>query len=281
MREHSRGILLIVAAALLWSTGGIGIKAVSDGPLKVTFYRSLIAAAALAVYFRPRLTKLTAPFVVAIISYAACLTTFVVATKWTTAANAIFLQYAGVIWVLLLSPLVLREPLSRRDVIAICAAVLGMALFFLHEFDPRGIRGNLMAVVSSLFFAILVMSLRRERGRGAEAAVTYGNVFTAAVLFPFVSGDLRLSGTSAAVLGFLGLFQVALGYICFVRGLEHVPATQASLTGMLEPIANPIWVFLFIGEKPHVLALAGGAIVLAAVAWRTVTGPPAIVPPPD
>ena len=119
MNARRKGVLLVAAAALLWSTGGIGIKAVSEPALKVTFYRSLFAAIALMI-FLPRRTwatrrwSSTAIFIGSIVSYAACLTTFVVATKWTTAANAIFLQYAGAIWVLLLSPIVVHEPMRSR-----------------------------------------------------------------------------------------------------------------------------------------------------------------------
>src|SRR5207237_4183620 len=115
MHERRKGILLVAAAALFWSTGGIGIKAVADSALKVTFYRSLFAAIALMLFLGRRVWgrrwRSTPAFVASVISYGACLTFFVVATKWTTAANAIFLQYAGVIWVLLFSPLVLREPM--------------------------------------------------------------------------------------------------------------------------------------------------------------------------
>src|SRR3954451_13155979 len=130
MHSRRKGILLVAAAALLWSTGGIGIKAISDSALKVTFYRSLFAAIALMLFLRHRVWgrrwRSTPAFIASVVSYGACLTFFVIATKWTTAANAIFLQYAGAIWVLLLSPLVLREPLRGRDAGAIAAAVGGM-----------------------------------------------------------------------------------------------------------------------------------------------------------
>src|SRR5438105_43602 len=115
MTSQKKGILLVAAAALLWSTGGTGIKLIDEPPLKIAFYRSATAAVALLLLFRPRTWRWTPAFLVGIVSYAACLTTFVLATKWTSAANAIFLQYCGVVWVLLLSPLVLREPLRGRD----------------------------------------------------------------------------------------------------------------------------------------------------------------------
>src|SRR5436305_3696123 len=142
MHARRKGILLIAGAALLWSSGGIGIKAIADSALKVTFYRSLFAAVALLLFLRRVRWSKSLAFAGAVICYAACLTTFVVATKWTTAANAIFLQYAGVVWVLLLSPIVVHEPMRARDAIAVAAAMGGMALFFVGRFESRGMAGN-------------------------------------------------------------------------------------------------------------------------------------------
>lgn len=286
MEPRRKGILLIVAAALLWSTGGIGIKAIADSALKVTFYRSLFAAVALmlflgrGVWARRQWTSTTA-FIIAIISYGGCLTSFVIATKWTTAANAIFLQYAGVVWVLLFSPLVVREPMRTRDAVAITVAFSGMALFFVGRFEAHGMAGNAMALLSSVFFASLILVLRREQ-RAAQAAVTWGNVVCALAVLPFVAHDLSLTPRSFAVLAFLGIFQIAIAYVLFVRGLAFVTATQASLTGMLEPVSNPVWVFLFLGEKPSGFAIAGALVVLAAIAGHTLAGEPAMdLPAPD
>src|SRR5436190_19598472 len=212
MLERRKGILFIACAALLWSSGGIGIKAVADSALKVTFYRSLFAAVALMLFLgrgvwgRRRWTS-TPAFLIAVLSYAACLTTFVVATKWTTAANAIFLQYAGVVWVLLLSPLVVHEPMRARDAVAIAVALGGMALFFVGKFESRGMAGNAMALLSSVFFALLILALRREN-RAAQAAVTWGNIVCAAAMLPLVWPDLALTAKSFAVLAFLGVFQI-------------------------------------------------------------------------
>ncbi len=287
MIEQRRGILLIVLAALLWSSGGIGIKAVPESALKVTFYRSLFAAIALFLFlgrdvWGRRRWNSTPAFLFAIVSYCACLVTFVIATKLTTAANAIFLQYAGVVWVLLLSPVVTKEPMRRRDALAIAVALAGMALFFVGKFEARGMVGNLMALLSSVFFAGLILALRREQ-QAAQSAVTWGNVVLTLVLLPFVANDLALTPRSFLILAFLGVIQIGLAYTFFVRGLKYVTATQASLTGMLEPVANPIWVLLFLGERPSRYAIAGGAIVLAAIAWHTMSGTRALtdMPAPD
>lgn len=273
MTDRQKGIVYVACAALLWSTGGIGIKAIADPPLKVTFYRSLFAAIGLFillgrnVWGRRRWSSSTT-FAIAIVSYCACLTTFVVATKWTTAANAIFLQYAGVIWVLLFAPLVVGEPMQRRDVVAITVAIAGMALFFVGRFEARGMAGNGMALLSSIFFAALILAVRREHDAG-QSAITWGNLALAVVLLPVVRGQLALTPKSFGVLLFLGLVQIALAYTLFVKGLKYVTATQASLTGMLEPIANPIWVLLILGEHPSAYAIAGAVVVLAAIAWHT------------
>jgi DME family drug/metabolite transporter len=284
LTSERRGVLLIAAAALLWSTGGMGIKFLSEPPLKIAFYRSATAAVALFAIFRPRLWRWTPAFLIGIASYAACLTTFVLATKWTSAANAIFLQYCGVVWVLLLAPLVLGERFQRRDAIAVGVAFAGMLLFFVGRFESRDFRGEIAALASSVFFATLVLALRRERGGGAEAVVTYGNVLAALALFPVVRGELAVTPVSGVVLTLLGVVQIAGAYALFVSGLRHVTATEASLVGMLEPVANPIWVFLFLGEKPAALSLLGGAIVLGAIVWRTLSaGAPLVVEaaPPD
>lgn len=286
MSDRRKGILFVLVAALLWSTGGIGIKGIADSALKVTFYRSLFAAIALFIVFGKgvwgvRRWKSTPAFAAAIFSYGACLTAFVVATKWTTSANAIFLQYAGVIWVLLFSPLVLREPFRSRDAAAVGLAMAGMALFFVGKFETRGMAGNAMALLSSVFFAALILSLRREHD-AAQSAITWGNVFIAIATLPFVAHDLALTPRSLVTLLFMGIFQIAIAYVFFVKGLKYITATQASLTGMIEPVANPIWVLLFLGERPSVWALAGGAIVLATVAWHTVASERAPeIPPPD
>lgn len=269
MNADRKGSWLIIVAAILWSTGGIGIKAVSNGPLEVACLRSAVAALTLFAIFRPRIPKLTPSFFVALVSYAGCLTCFVTATKWTTAANAIFIQYSGIVWVILLSPRVLGEKLRRVDVITAAVAFGGMALFFAGAVDVRGMAGNLVALLSSLFFAGIYLGLRRERDSGAEAAVCWGNVLAAAVLAPLALPGIEVSSKSAAVLLFLGVFQIAVPYALFVRGLKSVPAVHASLLGMLEPITNPVWVLLFLGERPSLNAMAGGLVVLAAVAWRT------------
>src|SRR5437764_4436145 len=137
LRAERRGVLQVAGAALLWSLGGIGIKAIAEPPLKIAAYRSATAAVALFLLFRPKLAGRGPGFFAASACCAACLTTFVVATKWTTAANAVFLQYSGVVWVFLLAPLVVGEPRHARDALAIAVALGGIELVFVCKLEAR------------------------------------------------------------------------------------------------------------------------------------------------
>jgi drug/metabolite transporter, DME family len=284
MTASARGILYVVGAALLWSAGGVGIKAVQAGPLTVACVRSAVAAVALWLWFRPRLGRVTPALVGGVVAAASCVTTFVIATKWTSAANAIFLQYSGVVWVLLLAPRLLGEPRRGEDFVAVAVAFGGMALFFVGELTPGDLAGNLVAVLSGVCYAGLVLALRHQRDDAAPAVITWGNALTAVALAPFAMPDRPLPAASLAILLLLGTFQLGLAYVLFVRGLRDVPAVQASLVGMLEPVANPIWVFLLLGDAPRPSAVAGGVVVLGAIAWRTVAVERAVagaVPLPD
>ncbi|HLY39345.1 MAG TPA: DMT family transporter [Candidatus Binatia bacterium] len=277
MTPERRGVLAIAAAALLWSTGGLGIKAIAASPLVIACWRSAFAGLALFAVFRPR-PRRSASFVAAVVCYAACLTTFVVATKWTTAANAIFLQYSGVVWIILLAPLVVGEPWTARDATAVGIAFAGMALFFADRLETRGGAGDVVALSSGVFFAGLILFLRRDRGEAGVAAAAWGNLLAAAALAPIVHDEIP--GTrDLVILALLGTVQLATAYVLFVRGIRHVPAAEASLVSMLEPIANPVWVFLAFGERPSGYALVGGVVVLAAIAGRTLASRDAVPGP--
>src|SRR5262245_38864589 len=270
MAPERRGTLAVVGAAVLWSLAGLGVKTVPEPPLVVAGYRSAVAALTLAVLLRPRLPALRPGFVIAVASAAGNVITFVVATKWTTAANAIFLQYSGVLWVLLLAPVLLDEPLRATDAGAIAVAFVGLGLFFVGGVDTAGRAGDGVALLSGICFAALILALRHQRDQGGEAAVTLGNALAALVLLPVVAASPVPSVRSAVVLALLGAVQVAGAYALFVRGIRHVPATQAALVGMLEPVLNPLWVLLLVGETPRRMSVIGGLVVLGAIAWRTV-----------
>jgi DME family drug/metabolite transporter len=281
-----RGALLIAAAALLWSTGGLAIKLVPLSALGVVFWRSFVSGVFLLVVFRPSRERWrhAAPSTVAV--YALMILTFVSATKMTTAANAIFLQYTGPLYVLALAPFLLKERFRKADAAAVGVALVGMSFFFVGRLDPGALRGNLVAIASGLFFGLTILLLRRDASGDAIPSVIAGNLVAAALALPFAWGHLALDARGAALVLFLGIFQMGISYVLFVTGLKTVRAAEASLLGMLEPMFNPLWAFLGLGERPSAWASLGGAIVLVAVAGRTVFGAragaaPATPPSPD
>ncbi len=264
-----RGALLIAAAALLWSTGGLAIKLVPLGALGVVFWRSFVSGVFLLLVFRPSRERWrhAAPSTVAV--YALMILTFVSATKMTTAANAIFLQYTGPLYVLALAPFLLKEPFRKADAAAVGVALVGMSLFFVGRLDPGALAGNLVAVLSGVFFGLTILLLRRDASGDAIPSVIAGNLAAAALALPFAWGQLALDERGVALVLFLGVFQMGISYVLFVTGLKTVRAAEASLLGMLEPMFNPLWAFLGLGERPGTAASLGGAIVLLAVAGRT------------
>ncbi|MGZ5430776.1 MAG: DMT family transporter [Thermoanaerobaculia bacterium] len=280
-----RGRLLVVAAALLWSTGGLAIKLVPLSALGVAFWRSFVSAIFLVVVFRPARARWRHASISTSLIYALMILSFVSATKMTTAANAIFLQYTGPLYVLAFAPFLLKERFRRVDAVAVAVALAGMSLFFVGRLDPGALAGNLVAVVAGFFFGLVILFLRRDAAGDAIPSVIAGNFLAAALAFPFARGHLALDGRGILLILFLGIVQMGISYVLFVRGLTVVPAAEASLLGMLEPMFNPLWAFLGLGEKPSAWALLGGAIVLAAVAGRTVfgwrAGDPATPPSPD
>ena len=263
------GRLLVAAAALLWSTGGLAIKLVPLDALGVVFWRAALTVLFLVAVFRPPLARWRKASIATAVVYALMILSFVTATKWTTAANAIFLQYTGPFYVLALGPWMLKERFRRADAVAIAVALGGMSLFFVGRLEAGHLAGNLMGVVSGVFFGLTVLLLRRDQSRDAMASVFLGNALAAAIALPFALGSLALDAKGLAVVAFLGIVQMGVAYILFVRGLSVVPAAEASLLGMLEPTFNPLWAFLGLGERPLGWALLGGAIVLASVAGRT------------
>ena len=279
-----RGALLVAAAALLWSTGGLAIKFLPLPPLLIVFHRAWIASLTLFLLLRPKRIPFTPTLAGATAAYAGMVVTFVVATKWTTAANAIFLQDSGIVWVLLFSPLIARESIHRRDVAAVAAALGGMALFFAGRISTQGRTGNLVALLSGLFYAVTVLFLRRQRGPASQWTAILGNLLGALGVLPFLRRPFAIDARSAATLLFLGVVQIGCAYALFVRGLEIISAAEASIVSLLEPVFNPVWVFLGLGERPSAYALAGGAVVVAAILWRTAaTGraPAGGIPAPD
>jgi len=271
--------LLLLAAALLFSTGGAAVKAASFSGWQVASFRSGVATAALLGLipdarrgWRLRVLPVGA-------AYAATLSLFVLANKLTTAANAIFLQDTAPLYLVLLGPWLLGERLVREDLVLLAAVAGGMAMFFVGQAPvsrtaPDPLRGNLLAVVSGLTWALTIAGLRWLGSRhpdSAMAAPAVGNLMAFLGCLPMALPLPAAGWRDAAVIAYLGVFQIGLAYLCMSRALRQVPALEASLLLLAEPALNPVWAWLAHGERPGGWALAGGALILGAClanAWR-------------
>ena len=261
----------MAAAALFWSSAGVLVKWVDLGPMEIAGWRSLICGAALWLFMgRPRLGLSKANLAVAV-SYCGAMICFIVATKWTSAANAIMLQFTSPIYVALLAPRVLKEPTRWWDWLTIGLGLSGMSLFFLDQLSAQGMWGNVFASCSGIFLAWLFIMMRHQKAAQPSHGVILGNVLTAVIGLPFMLQTLPSVESSLGLI-YLGVFQLALGYYLCSLAIVHLTAVESLLICMVEPILNPVWVFLIIGEAPQAFALAGGLLVLAATTFRGVWG---------
>jgi len=267
--DRLRHRLEILAAAVLWSTAGAAIKRCGLTGWQIAGGRSLVAALFLFLAVPGSRRRPTRAVLLTALAYAFTVVLFVNATKLTTAANAIFIQDTAPLWVLLLSPWLLRERPTRGELLAIPVYAAGLGLFFLDELRGGMLLGNLVALASGLAFALNIVGLRTLREQ-APAALVWGNLVAALLALPFALAGPAPSTVDLTLVGYLGVFQLGLSYLLFSRGLMGTPAVEASLLALLEPVLNPIWTFLATGERPGPWALAGGAVVLAATVWRTV-----------
>jgi DME family drug/metabolite transporter len=275
-----RNRLLLVSAAILFSTGGAAFKAISLNAWQVAGFRSAIAALVLLVALPEARRGWSWRIVPVALAYAATLVTFVVANKLTTAANAIFLQSTAPLYLLLLGPLLLHEPIRRSDLLYLGGVFAGVTLFFIGTESavataPDPPRGNLVALGSGVTYALMLAGLRwvSRTGRGSTglAAAALGNLFAFACTMPMAFPVHSVTASDIAVLVYLGVVQIGVAYILLTMALRHVPAVEATTVLMLEPALNPVWSWLAHGERPGALSLAGGGLILAASivnTWR-------------
>jgi len=269
LKERPRAILYLALTAILWSLGGLLIKSVNASPFAIAGVRSGISALLiLIVVGKPKFSWSKAQ-IGAALAYAAMVLLFVSATKTTTAANAILIQYTAPVYVALLSAWLLKEKVKLLDWITIFIALGGMLLFFIDNISTKGVLGNLLAAASGLTFGVFTVLMRMQKEGSPIESVMLGNILTAIIGISFLFQSLPdAKGWTCLVI--LGVVQLGLPYILYSKAIKHVTALEASLIPIIEPILNPIWVFLVLGEVPGKWALAGGLIVLAAVTGRCV-----------
>jgi drug/metabolite transporter (DMT)-like permease len=262
---HVRSVMLLFPTAVLWSFGGLLIKSINWNPLAIAGTRSAIAIPVLMMIVRKSDFTYSWAKIFGAFFYAATVILYVCANKLTTAANVIILQYTASFYVAILSFWLLKEKVNKYDWIVIFIALFGVFLFFVGELSLGHIVGNILALICGIAFALMIIFLRMQKDSSPLGSVFLGNMITVLCMLPFMFHAIPEDPASWTALSLLGIFQVGLSYILYTIAIKYVTALEAVLITLIEPIINPLWVFLFLGEKPTPWALLGGAIVVVSL----------------
>jgi len=272
-------IVYVIIAVLLWSIGGLFIKWTSVSGYEANLGRCFFAAITIAFLTKFKALKADKFTLLASVFYVGALSFFAVSNKMTTAANAIFLQYTAPIYILIFAPFVLKEKFRFSDLFTIIVCLFGMSLFFLDSAPNTDLTpesqfiGNILGLCSGVSLGGYILLLRHPKAykQNPASSVFYGNLFAILVMIPFILPNPSVwAGKDFLAVIILGVFQIGLAYYLFTYGVANgVRSLDASIIGFIEPLLNPVWVFLFIGEKPSVWAIFGGAIIIAAIIFHT------------
>jgi drug/metabolite transporter, DME family len=260
--------LSLLGAAALWSLAGIFIKFLSLPPLTIVFYRSLFACLFFALFVRRSLAMRGASLIVSAVAYTLAISAFVAANKITTAANAIALQYTAPIFVFVIVYFAFRETIDGVSWVSLIFGMLGVAVICGGSAGEPDAVGVGMALASGLLFAIYIVSLRYLKEVNPGTLTFLNNLACCLILLPFVKSELSLSFNEGWIVAVMGIVQLGIPYWLFSKGLEKISVQEASLIVLIEPVLNPIWVALAVGEVPSKTTLVGGTLIVASLAFR-------------
>lgn len=275
MKKENIAIIEMLICATLWSVAGIFIKLIPWNGFAVAGMRSLIAGLTMAVYmlikrYRFIINKKT---LISGVLTACVYTCFTVSNKLTTAANAIVLQFTSPVFIVIFSSLIYKSPVRKKDLAAVLATLGGIALFFFDQLQPGYIAGNFVAIAAGMFMAGMFMAVGELEAEQRFSGILIGQLLTFLIGLPFIIVTKPVF-TTTAVLSILtlGIFQLGISYILYVKSTRYCPPLACCLLGALEPLLNPVWVLIFDGERPGVFALAGGIIVVVSITLWCIFG---------
>ena len=263
-----RGRLLILAAAILWSLAGVFIKFLDIHPLAIVFYRSLFAALVFTPFLKRYDFRCNGTILVSVLSYTAAISAFVSANKLTSAANAIVLQYTAPIFVFLFSWLVMREKIAKGNIFALVVAMIGIGVISFDSAGEPEMTGVVLALLSGILFAGYMINLQRTKGISPVYLTWVNNLVCTFLVYWFVQARLDLTAAQSMTLAVMGAVQLGAPYYLFSKGLQTVALPEASLIALIEPVLNPLWVALIVGELPSMATVWGGAMILLGLGVR-------------
>ena len=268
--KQSTSYTILIIAALMWSLGGLFIKLVNLNPMAITGIRSLGAAVVLLIYIKKPKLYWNRYFFTGVLAYSMMVILYVISIRLTTAANAIFLEFTAPLYVVAFSYFLLNERINRFDIFAMVIIFLGMGLFFMDELSFYGFWGNILALLAGVCLALVTVLIRKEKESAFEI-VFFGNALTTIICLPFIIQGLSSTTQIDWFIIFgLGIFQLGIPYLLYTTALKYVSALDAILVGMLEPVFNPIWVYIFVGEAMGEWAFIGAALVIIGTLGRVI-----------
>ena len=269
LKKRRQAIGLLVVAAVLWSSSGLLVKIITWQPLSILSGRSLLAAIVFWIFLRRPRLRWTPVQIVGALGYVLAQLFFIMATKLTTAANAIFLQYTLPIYVMVFGYWFLGEKPQRADWIALIVIFSGLFLFFVDHLDFNGLTGNLLGICSGMAMAVLMLCMRKQKDGSPADTILLGNFMGIVIGLPSLLHE-NYSLFSVGVISYLGIFQIGLSFVLYSIAIRHVQVLESTLILTMEPILNPLWVFLVIHETPGPMACIGGLLVIGAVTVRAI-----------
>jgi drug/metabolite transporter (DMT)-like permease len=263
-----RARLSLLLAAVLWSLAGIFIKFLSLPPLTIVFYRSLFASLFFAFFVRKSIASPKVALLVSALAYTAAISAFVSANKITTAANAIALQYTAPIFVFMIVHVLFDEKITGANWISLGLGMLGIAVIGVGSAGHPDAAGVMIALLSGLLFSIYMVSLRFLKEFNPGTLTFLNNLVCCLILLPWVGSELSISPAEGWIVAVMGVVQLGIPYWLFSKGLERISVQEASLIVLIEPVLNPIWVALIVGELPSGVTLVGGLCIVGSLAFR-------------
>jgi drug/metabolite transporter (DMT)-like permease len=273
INKRNRAIIFLAIAATLWSTAGLFIKWIPTNPIALSGMRSGIAFVVILMYwfarYKTRLPRPSKAVIFGAVNYAVLVMLFVSANKLTTSANAILLQFTAPVWILLIGRFFYKEKVHSRDILTVIIVFFGMSLFFVGKLEIGGMVGNVLAVISGICMGIMIVNLNKLKNHNPIEIIIWGNLIMFIIGMPFLGGVSLNSKAIAGILA-LGIFQLGISYVFYTAGIQDVTPLEGILIPVIEPLLNPIWVLVFMDEKPTVFSVIGGLVVMVAVVLRNV-----------
>ena len=271
LTPQRRAVLEMVLCAMLWSISGFLAKLIPWNAMVISSARCFFSAAVLAIYMRaqhirPVINKFTLLLMLDVSMIFVC---YMPALKLTSAANAIVLQYTAPVYVLLFSSLIYKQRVRRGDILAVACTIAGIALFFFDQLDADSLLGSILALISGVFLAGMFLIGGHINEQERLSGLLFAQVLSILIGIPFMFfSENQLSFNTVFFVVLLGVVQLGIPYVLYTRAARYCSPLQNTLIAVIEPLLNPLWVFLIIGESLSPFALVGGFVVLSTVtAW--------------